>query len=93
MINCYNSNTVLALQKGRSHDLFMQPCVRTIFLLTVAADIELVVCQRPGVSLIAADALSGFHTSDRFRMVLREHGLLEGKHQVLVPECYFEIFD
>ena len=93
MINCDNSNTVIALQRGRSHDLFMQACVHTVFLLTVAADIELVVCHRPSVFLIAAEAHSRIPTSNRFRMVLHENGLLEGKHQVLVPERYFEIFD
>ena len=69
MIYDDNSNNVIALQKGRSHDLSMQAYVCTTFLHTVAADIEFVVCHRPSVSLIAADALARIHTSDKYRMI------------------------
>ena len=92
-IFCDNSNTCLALQKGRSKEIFMQACIRTIFLITVENDIEILVCHRPGVSLIAADALSRIHTSDKFREVLRESGLLEGKTRVMVPDAYFDTHD
>ena len=71
----------------------MQACIRTIFLITVANDIEILVCHRPGVLLIAADALSRVHTSDKFREVLRENGLLEGKKRVVVPDACFDIHD
>ena len=92
-IYCNNSYTCLALQKGRSKELFMQACIRTIFLITLTNDIEILVCHRPGVSLIAADALSRVHSSDKFREVLRENGLLEGRKRVAVPDAYFDIHD
>ena len=69
MIYGDNPSTFVALQKGRSHDLSMQACVCTTFLRTVAADIELVVCHRPNISLITADALARIHTSDKFRRI------------------------
>ena len=92
-IYCDNSNTCLALQKGRSKELFMQACIRTISLITVTNDIEILVCHTPGVSLIAADALSRVHTSDKLREVLRENGLLEVKKRVVDPDAYFDIHD
>ena len=64
-IYCDNMNTCIALQTGRSKDSFMQACVRSVFVLSVSHDIEILVCHRPGVSLMAADALSRLHTSDR----------------------------
>ena len=83
----------MALRKGRSKELFMQACIRTISLITVTNDIEIRVCHTPGVSLIAADALSRVHTSNKLREVLRENGLLEGKKRVVNPDAYFDIHD
>ena len=81
-IFCDNSNTCLGLQNGRSHDVFMQGCIRAIFLVTVAHDIELLVCHAPGTSLVAADALSRFHTGVRFREILSRTGCLDGKTEI-----------
>ena len=40
---------------------FMQACTSTIFLLSAACDIELLVCPTPGTTLQCADALSRSH--------------------------------
>ena len=90
-IFCDNSNTCLGLQNGRSHDVFMQGCIRTIFLVTVAHDIELLVCHAPGTSLVAADALSRVHKGERFREILRNTGLLDGKNEIKPSEEYFRV--
>ena len=55
-IYCDNMNTCVALQTGRSRDTFMQVCVRSVFVLSVGHDIEILVCHRLGVSLVAADS-------------------------------------
>ena len=90
---CDNMNTCTALQTGRTRDLYMQSCVRTIFLITVKFDIELMICHCPGVELVAADSLSRVHTSDRFQVILEKLGCLKGKSKVNVPEDYFNIVD
>ena len=90
---CDNMNTCVALQTGRSRDAFMQSCVRAIFLLSVIYDIEILVCHRPGVSLVAADALSRCHTSERFRVILEQLGCLTDKERINVPDSYFELCD
>ena len=92
-IYCDNMNTCIALQTGRSKDTFMQACVRSVFVLSVSHDIEILVCHRPGVSLMAADALSRLHTSDRFHAILEELGCLEGKTRLEVHEGMFVISD
>ena len=37
-------------------------------LISLARDKEVLVCHSPGVGLLAADALSGLHTGDRFSL-------------------------
>ena len=69
----------------------MQGCIRTIFLVTVAHDIELLVCHAPGTSLVAADALSRVHKGERFREILRNTGLLDGKNEIKPSEEYFRV--
>ena len=90
-IFCDNSNVCIALQTGRSRDHFMQACVRTVFLMSVTYDVEILVCHRPGVSLVAADSLSSVHTSERLKTILEELGCLEGKIRIHVPVEYFKI--
>ena len=65
-IFCDNTHTCLGLQTGRSHDRYMQSCIRTVFLITVMHDIELLVCHAPGTSLVVADALSRSHKGEKF---------------------------
>ena len=59
---------VLALQNGRSHDTFLQTCVRNIFLVTATYDIELLKCHSSGASMTVADALSRMHLNNKYRM-------------------------
>ena len=83
----------MALQTGRSRDPFMQSCIRTIFLLSVLHDVEILVSHRPGISLVSADALPRLHKAERYRSILEELGVLEGKLEVVVPAEHFVIHD
>ena len=85
-----NMNTCVALQTGRSRDRFMQACTRTIFLLSAAYDIELLVCHTPGTTLQCADALSRSHIT-RYREMLNKSGWLEGRCEIQVPDEYYMI--
>ena len=83
--------TVLALQNGRSHDMYLQSCVRNIFLITAAYDIELLICHSPGTTMTVADALSRMHLSEKYREKLLELECLTGKTEVKVPDEYFQV--
>ena len=90
---CDNMNACLALQNGRCRDLFLQSCVRAIFLLTAQYDIDLLVCHSPGVSLQAADALSRLHKDSSYRDLLIKMGCLNNRYELEVPDEMFEITD
>ena len=92
-VYCDNMIACLALQNGRSKDTFLQSCIRTVFLLDVPNDVEILVCHRPGVDMTAADALSRSHTGDRFRVLLNEIGAMEDRHEVAVSDEYFVVVD
>ena len=92
-VYCDNMIACLALQNGRSKDTFLQSCIRTVFLLAVTNDVEILVCHRPGVDMTAADALSRSHTGDRFRVLLNEIGAMEDRHEVAVSDEYFVVVD
>ena len=73
---CDNSNACLALQSGRSRDAFLQDCVRELFLVCAARDIELHATHRAGRLMARADALSRMHLEEKFReFVVRDEGL------------------
>ena len=86
-----NTNACAAVTTGRSRDLFVQDCVREIFLFTAAHDIELHVSHRPGVQLIRADALSRAHTAQHFRDWIRSDPLLAAAREIVVPDMFFEL--
>ena len=90
-IYCDNMVTVLALQNGRSHDMYLQSCVRNIFLITAAYDIELLICHSPGTTMTVADALSRMHLSEKYKEKLLELDCLTGKTEVKVPDEYFQV--
>ena len=75
------------------YDRYMQSCIRTVFLITVMHDIELLVCHAPGTSLVVADALSRSHKGEKFRKILDNLGCLEGKVRLKVDPEYFRITD
>ena len=90
-IDCDNMVVCLALQSGRSRDAYLQHCVREVFLLVAANDIELVAVHRPGVSLVRADALSRQHMSQVHRQIVRDDVSLQRAERVRVPDRFFEL--
>ena len=88
-----NMNSCMALQTGRSGDRFMQSCLRSIFLITAAQDVKILVCHRPGVQLECADALSRAHSSSHHRKMLETSGWLNDRKMTVVPDSYFELYD
>ena len=71
----------------------MQSCLRSIFLITAAQDVEILVCHRPGVQLECADALSRAHSSSHHRKMLETSGWLNDRKMTVVPDSYFELYD
>ena len=90
-IFCDNTVACLAVGSGRSRDDFVQMCVRELFLLTAASDIELYVVHRPGVELSRADALSRLHTAQRYVDFVGRDAVLSRAERIAVPEKYFDI--
>ena len=86
-----NSNTCLALQTGRSRDQFLQHCVREVFLIAAANDIEIVAVHRPGVTLVRADALSRAPLSRTHRDWVERDECLQRAERIRVPPEYFEL--
>ena len=86
-----NSNTNLALQTGRSRDPFLQHCVREVFLITAASDIELLALHKPEVLLVRADALSRAPTSRVHRNWVYNDSLLQQARRVRVPPVFFKL--
>ena len=90
-IDCDNMVVCLALQSGRSRDLYLQHCVREVFLLVAAGDIKLVAVHRPGVTLVRADALSRQHMSRVHRQIVRDDVGLQRAKRINVPVKFFEL--
>ena len=88
-----NMNSCMALQTGRPGDRFMQSCLRSIFLITAAQDVEILVCHRPGVQLECADALPRAHSSSHHCKMLETSGWLNDRKMTVVPDSYFELYD
>ena len=86
-----NMNACLAVQTGRSRDPFIQHCVRELFVLSVAYDIELHVLHWPGKNLVRADALSRMHDDERCRRRVRDDKELQRAHRVRVPNTAFQL--
>ena len=86
-----NANTCLALQTGRSRDRFLQHCVREVFLITAACDIELLALHKPGVLLVRADALSRVPMSRVHRKWVENDSLLRQARRIRVPPEYFNL--
>ena len=88
-VQCDNMNACLAVQSGRSRDSFVQHCVRELFVMGVAFDIELRVVHCPGKDLTRADALSRMHMDHRCRRWVEADSQLRGATRVRVPEEMF----
>ena len=88
-IKCDNMNACLAVQTGRSRDVYMQHCVREIFVLTVSFDIDLRIVHWPCRDLVLADALSRMHTDDKCRRWVNNDRLLRRARRVVVSRNAF----
>ena len=90
-VNCDNSNAVLAVQSGRSRDVFIQRCARELFLWGARYDIEVVVVHKPGRLLVRADPLSRLHTGQRFREWVQRDERLRRARRVQEPDRFFQL--
>ena len=88
---CDNSNACQALQSGRSRDAFLQNCVRELFLICAARDIELHATHRAGRLMARADALSRMHLGERYAQRVAQDVLLQRAKRVEVPDRLFDI--
>ena len=88
-VECDNSNACMVVTLGQSRDPYMQHCVREVFLLTAAYDIDLRVVHRPGAEMDRADALSRAHTASQYREWIRNDPVLSGALRVRMPDRYF----
>ena len=91
LVLCDNTNACLAIQTGRSRDLFVQACIRELFYLPDSRDIELRAQHCPGRDMGRADALSRMHLGERYRRIVREDTVLRGAQRVIVPPATFRI--
>ena len=90
-ILCDNTNACLAIQTGRSRDLFIQACIREIFYVTASRDIELGAQHCPGRDMGRADALSRMHLGEKYLKLVREDPVLRGAQRVAVPPDTFQL--
>ena len=90
-IQCDNTNACLAIQSGRSRDVYMQSCVRELFLWCVWYDIELVATHCPGIEMVRADALSRAHKSERMRRWVENDRVIGRARRVRVKSELFEV--
>ena len=88
---CDNSNACIAIQTGRSKDMYVQHCIRELFLFTARYDVELMAVHRPGELMVRADALSRMYTSDaHFRWVHNDPELAAATRRE-VPAEFFQL--
>ena len=90
---CDNANACLAIQSGRSRDEFLQSCVRELFLVCAARDIELHATHRAGRLMARADALSRMHLGEKYRRRVAEDTRLQAAVRIEVHDDLFVIDD
>ena len=90
-VYCDNSNACIAIQTGRSRDVFMQHCAREVFLVAARYDIEVWAFHKPGSQIQRADALSRAHLGKRYRDWIANDGELRCAHRVRVPAQHFAL--
>ena len=76
-VKCDDDNACVAIQTGRSRDVFMQACVRELFLWCARFDVELVATHCPGVDIGRADARSRAHTGKKYRDAMERDEVLQ----------------
>ena len=65
--HCDNKNTVLAINSGKSRDLYMQACLRQLHKLSVLHSCEITAEFVPGITNRIPDFLSRFHLNNKYR--------------------------
>ena len=81
VIFCDNQNTVLAVNTGRSRDVFMQKCLRELHVSIALANCDIRTRFLEGASNREADALSrwdrGRHFQDAFKKLMKGRDVTE----------------
>ena len=90
-VHCDNSNTCLAIQTGRSRDVYMQACIRKLFMYMARFDIELAATHRPGTQMRVADALSRATDDEALHRFVVGEQCLQGARRLRIPENTFDI--
>ena len=86
-----NMNAYLAIRSGRSRDVFMQRCVRELFVVMVRYDIEVQVRHQPGKDLVRADALSRMWTDERCRKWVDNDNAIGKARRMVVTDEHFRL--
>ena len=90
-VSCDNTNACLAIQTGRSKVDYVQSCIRELFFVTAARDIELTAVHCPGKDLVRAYALSRMHTEQKYIDLVESDTLLMRAERVRVPPHVFRL--
>lgn len=90
VLQCDNENSVLALTSGRSRAPGMQRCLREIWFLTAAWDLEIVSTHIPGITNSIADHLSRWHLSPTHQQRFSELTSTLTTTHVYCPPEFFE---
>ena len=90
-IRCDNINTCIAVMKGKSKVPYMQSCLREIYQLVAANDIDLDVVYTPGLEIVLADALSREHLSIEYKNIVKDSKSIENATRLYLEDYLFEI--
>ena len=86
---CDNSNTCSAVNTGHSRDPFMQRCIREIYMVLAARDIQLHIEHRAGRLMVRADALSREHLGLKYTNIIHNDShLCAGRHIPVGDELF-----
>ena len=90
-VHCDNTNTCLAIQTGRSKDVYMQGCIRELFMYMVRYDVELAATHRPGTEMRIADALSRAANDRQLRYFVDNEPALRRARRLRIKQEVFDI--
>lgn len=93
IVSCDNESAVMAINSGRSRDVFMQRCLRRLWLDASVHDFEIRAEHIPGQHNVLADCLSRWHKAPRYQeqFITLQHSLhLSFKH-TLVSDEFFRV--
>ena len=78
-ISCDNDATIQVVHSGRTHDAFMQRCLRQLWLTSACYDLDLHVSHITGVHNVFADCLSRWYANATFQ---RKFHLFASQHNL-----------